>query len=159
MKKNTKIKMITQMGIVGALYVVFTLVFQPVSYGPIQFRPAEAFIVLVAFGTHFKYGLTVGVFLANLLVTGNPFDMVLGSLITLISCCVAEQLYKVWKKPIALILPHLIFTPLGVSSYLTMLYDLPYIVMVFQLLASCLLNNLVIGIVVYGVLKNHEHRI
>lgn len=147
------------MAITSALYVVLTLVFQPVAYGPFQIRPAEALVVLVMVGSHFKYGLAVGVFIANMMTTGSPIDMIFGSLITLIDCIVAEQIYKRWKNPLALIIPHLIGTPLGVALYLDMFFDLPYTVMVIQLFTSCFLNNLILGLAFFKYVKMYEHRL
>lgn len=69
---------------IAAIYVVLTMVFAPISFGPIQFRISEALCILPYFTPAAIPGLFAGCFLSNLLGTAAPLDVVFGSLATLI---------------------------------------------------------------------------
>ena len=69
---------------IAAIYVALTVAFQPISFGPVQFRISEALCILPVFTTAAVPGVFVGCFLANLLCGAAPLDVVFGSLATLI---------------------------------------------------------------------------
>ena len=81
-------------GMIAAMYVALTLIFQPISFGAIQFRIAEALMLLPVLTVDAVPGLFVGCFLANLLGGGVWFDVVLGSIATLLAAIFA---YK-WRR-------------------------------------------------------------
>ena len=68
---------------IAAIYVALTVVFAPISFGPVQFRIAEALCVLPFFTPAAVPGLFVGCLLSNLLCGAMPLDVVFGSLATL----------------------------------------------------------------------------
>ena len=72
-------------GMVAAIYVVLTLLFQPISFGAIQFRIAEAMTLMPVMTPYAVPGLFVGCLLANWLGGGIWFDVVLGSIATLLA--------------------------------------------------------------------------
>ncbi len=72
-------------GMVAAIYVVLTLIFQPISFGAIQFRIAEAMTLMPVMTPYAVPGLFVGCLLANWLGGGIWFDVVLGSIATLLA--------------------------------------------------------------------------
>ncbi|MEF9939892.1 MAG: QueT transporter family protein [Clostridium sp.] len=69
---------------IAAIYVVLTMVFAPISFGPVQFRIAEALCILPFFTPAAVPGLFIGCLLSNLLCGAAPLDIVFGSLATLI---------------------------------------------------------------------------
>lgn len=69
---------------IAAIYVALTVAFQPISFGPVQFRISEALCILPVFTPAAVPGVFVGCFLANLLCGAAPLDVVFGSLATLI---------------------------------------------------------------------------
>ena len=84
--KNTKLLFITRSAVIAALYVVFTLVsatFNLASY-EVQMRLSEALCILPAFTPTAIPGLFIGCLLSNLLFGAGPWDVVFGSLATLI---------------------------------------------------------------------------
>lgn len=83
--KNNNIKKITRGAVVAALYCVLTLLFQPISFGAIQFRVAEALTLLPLLTFDAVPGLFVGCLLANILGGAPLMDVVFGSLATLIA--------------------------------------------------------------------------
>lgn len=69
---------------IAAIYVVLTVIFAPICFGPVQFRVSEALCVLPFFTPAAVPGVAVGCFLSNLLCGAAPLDVVFGSLATLI---------------------------------------------------------------------------
>ncbi len=76
---------VVRAGAIAAIYVALTMLFQPISFGAIQFRIAEALTLLPILTVDAVPGLFVGCLLANLLGGGVWFDVVLGSIATLLA--------------------------------------------------------------------------
>lgn len=93
--KTTKI--LARAGVAAALYAVLTIVLAPISYGPIQFRLAEALTLLPLVFPETSVGLTIGCLIANI-YGGNPLDMVLGTVATLISAVLTAVIGKLIRK-------------------------------------------------------------
>lgn len=83
MKKATP-KSLVLTGLIAALYVVFTLPFGQIAFGPIQFRIAEILTLLPFFSPWAIPGVTIGCLLSNLLFS-TPWDALFGTLATLIA--------------------------------------------------------------------------
>lgn len=79
---------------IAAIYVVLTMVFAPISFGPVQFRIAEALCILPFFTPAAVPGLFVGCFLSNLLCGAAPLDVIFGSLATLVGAAGSYSLRK-----------------------------------------------------------------
>ena len=83
---STRTRYLTQAALIAALYVVLTLFAHifGLDSGAIQLRLSEALTVLPFFSSAAVPGLTVGCLLANLFVGGAPWDIVFGTLATLL---------------------------------------------------------------------------
>ena len=81
-------------GMIAAMYVALTLLFRPISFGAIQFRIAEALMLLPALTVDAIPGLFVGCLLANLFGGAIWFDVLLGSLATLLAAFFAYR----WRR-------------------------------------------------------------
>ncbi len=104
MNKNNKLTAnIAKGAMIAALYVVISLVFSPLSYGPIQVRFAEALVPLCAISPIASIGLVVGCFITNLFSPFGLVDIIFGTLGTLISVLLGYNLRKirVYGFPIA----------------------------------------------------------
>ncbi len=82
---------IVRAGLIAALYVVLTMIFQPISFGAIQFRVAEALTLMPILTVDAVPGLFVGCLLANWLGGGVWFDVVLGSVATLLAALCSRK--------------------------------------------------------------------
>ncbi|AUJ30303.1 MAG: QueT transporter family protein [Liquorilactobacillus hordei] len=71
---GNKLKIIIMNAILAAIYVVITVMFAKFSFGVIQVRIATALYQLVAFNKKYYWGMVMGVFIANLLM--SPFGLV-----------------------------------------------------------------------------------
>ena len=82
--KNKNTMFLVQAAAIGAIYVVLTLLFAPLSYGEVQVRFSEALTILPYFTPAAIPGLFVGCILSNLLGGAIPVDIIFGSIATLI---------------------------------------------------------------------------
>ena len=82
MKNNVSVRKLARCAVVAALYVVLCMALQPLSYGAVQVRVAEALCLLPVFGAEYIAGVVLGCFLANLLGS-TIVDVILGTLATL----------------------------------------------------------------------------
>ena len=120
-KNKTMIRFVVLNGLIAGLYVVFTLPFANIAYGPIQFRLAEVLTVFPAFSALTIPGVTLGCFIANLINPNNlgPVDIIGGTLATLIAGYFSWLIGKK-NKPLGII-PPIVFNGLIVGGYLPFL--------------------------------------
>lgn len=83
MKLTTRF--ITRSAIIAAIYAALTFILQPISFGPIQFRVAEAMTILPVFMPEAVPGLFIGCLTANLIGGAMLPDIIIGSLATLLA--------------------------------------------------------------------------
>lgn len=110
-----KTKSIVYGAVVAAIYAALTLLFAWISYGPVQFRISEVLTVLPIFMPSSIPGLTVGCILANLIGGYGIYDIVFGSLATLIGAVGTRFLRK---KPVLAALSPVLANSLIVGSML-----------------------------------------
>lgn len=84
--RNKKVLLITQAAVIAAIYVVLTIFINAfnLASGNIQVRISEALCILPFFTPAAVPGLWIGCLLANLLTGATIYDIVFGSLATLI---------------------------------------------------------------------------
>ena len=90
--RDPRVLRITQGAAIAALYVVLTMVFAPISFGPVQLRIAEALCILPIFTPAAIPGLFIGCVIANLIGGGIILDVIFGSLATLIGAVIGYML-------------------------------------------------------------------
>lgn len=116
-------KFLVRAALIAAVYSTLTLILEPIGYGPVQFRLAEALTVFPAIMPASIPGLFVGCILANWLGGFGVADIVFGSLATLLAGISTYLLRNhKWLYP----LPPVIFNGLIVGSYIYILYDKTY---------------------------------
>ncbi len=128
MKKS--IEELTKAGLIAALYVVLTLVIQPIGYGTVQFRVAEMLTILPVYTPAAIPGLTVGCFLSNLigLATGaNPaggWDLLIGTGATAAAALLTYALRHVRVKnlPLLATLPPVLINAVAIGTELAVVY-------------------------------------
>ncbi|NLY55387.1 MAG: QueT transporter family protein [Firmicutes bacterium] len=141
--------------IIAALYVILVWLLAPVSFGPIQFRLAEALTLLPMLYVEAVPGLFVGVLLANLLGGLGLWDVFGGSLVTLLAA------YITWRfrhKPVIAILSPIVCNAFLISLYLHYIFTLPYWVMVLSIGASEAVVVLLAGVPLFKFLEHHYYR-
>jgi uncharacterized membrane protein len=99
------VRYMVQAALIAALYAVVTLSFAPISSGLFQLRFSEALTVLPALTPAAIPGLFVGCLLSNLLMGSAIWDIVFGSLATLMAAYLSYVLRnKRWLVPMPPIL-------------------------------------------------------
>ncbi len=91
-------KRLCRAGIIAALYAALTYVFTPLAFGPFQVRPAEAFCLLPLLFPEAIFGLAIGCALSNLASPYLLYDLIFGSLSTLIAAFGAYLVGRFCKK-------------------------------------------------------------
>ena len=123
-------------GLIAALYVVLTLPFGQIAFGPIQFRVAELLTLLPFFSPWAIPGVTIGCLISNLLFS-TVWDALFGTLATLIA---AYFTYKSRHLLIAPVWP-ILFNGLIIGTMLTYMMAgqfqwIPWLTMCFEIAAS-----------------------
>ena len=93
-RARKRILLVTQAAMIAAMYVALTYIFQPISFGAIQFRISEALTILPMFTPAAITGLFAGCFLGNLLGGGILVDVICGSIATLLGAIGTRLLCK-----------------------------------------------------------------
>src|SRR5690606_17952049 len=115
------IKKLTRSALIAALYVLLVFVFQVSSFGPIQIRVAEALTVLPILFPEAVLGIFVGVLLSNILGGMGMWDILGGSLISLVAAMITYKYRESWVAYAAPIVLNAVF----VSLYLKFIFHLP----------------------------------
>ena len=122
--KNKKAYFITQAAVIAALYVVLTLFINAfdLASGAIQVRISEALTILPYFTPAAVPGLFIGCLLSNFMTGAAIWDLIFGSLATLIGA-IGTYLLRKWKwcAPLPPILSNTIIIPF----VLTYAYGIP----------------------------------
>lgn len=121
--RNKKVAFLAQAAMIGALYVALVYVFAPISFGPIQFRIAEALTILPVFTPAAIPGLFVGCVLGNIMGGGVVLDVVFGSLATLIGAFFTWKLRK--AHPVLAPVPPIVANTLIIPFVLRYAYGIP----------------------------------
>jgi uncharacterized membrane protein len=119
---HKKTLLLTEAAVIAAMYTALVLAFQPISYGPIQFRIAEALTILPFFTPAAIPGVTIGCFLSAVLTGANILDIIFGSLATLIAAIIS---YKLRRHKLLVPTPPIISNALIIPWVLRYAYDIP----------------------------------
>ena len=144
-KDRSRILMIAYGAVIAAVYVVLTIVFQPISFGEVQLRVAEALTILPMFTPAAIPGLFVGCLLANMLGGGIIVDVIFGSIATLIGAVFSYMLRNNrWLVPLPAVIANALIVPF-VLRYGYGVADIAIPVMMLQILGGEILGCYVLG--------------
>ena len=148
MKHNTAQKLAFG-GVIAALYVVLTVVANAVGLasGAIQVRISEALTILPVFTAAAIPGLTVGCVLANLVTGCLPWDIVFGSLATLLGALGTRAMRK---KPYIAWIPPVVSNAVIVPIVLMRVYDVEDVAVFGQTFAGNSLWPILVLTIVIG---------
>ena len=121
-KKLLTTRSVCLSAMIAALYAALTLLLAPISYGAIQCRISEAMTLLPILLPQAIPGLVIGCLVANLLSPVAIWDVVFGTLATLIA---ALGTYKLRKKPLLAALCPVVANGVIVGAMLAVFYALP----------------------------------
>jgi len=114
----------TRAAIVAALYIALTFLASVLGLasGVVQIRISEALTILPVFTPAAVPGLTAGCLLANLMTGCAPWDVVFGTLATLLGALGTRALRK---RPVLAVLPPIFSNTLIVPFVLSRVYGVP----------------------------------
>ena len=152
---HSSTRKITFGGVIAALYVVLTVVANAfgLASGAIQVRISEALTILPVFTIAAIPGLTVGCVLANLITGCAPWDVVFGSLATLIGAVGTRMLRK---KPLLAWIPPVIANMAIVPVVLQKVYGVPdaWWYLALTVGAGEVISCGILGLLLYHSVKN-----
>lgn len=156
--KNKKAYFITQAAVIAALYVVLTLFINAfdLASGAIQVRISEALTILPYFTLAAVPGLFIGCLLSNFMTGAAIWDIIFGSLATLIGA-IGTYLLRKWKwcAPLPPILSNTIIIPF----VLTYAYGIPGGIPFFMLTVGAgeVLSCGVLGMILLFALQRYRN--
>ncbi|MBE6026765.1 MAG: QueT transporter family protein [Clostridiales bacterium] len=146
-------------GVIAAAYVVLTFIAQTVGLasGAIQFRLSEVLTILPMFTTAAIPGLAVGCVLANILTGCALWDVVFGSIATLLGA-LGTHLLKKTENPYLGCLPPIISNMLIVPAVLMKVYGAPesYWYLMLTVGIGEVVCCGVLGVIFYKVIKKRK---
>jgi uncharacterized membrane protein len=156
--KQTKTQYLTRAAIIAALYVALTYLASlfGLSSGVIQLRLSEALTVLPVFTQAAVPGLFVGCILANLLTGAAPYDVLFGSLATLIG---AIGTYFLRRAPrVIATVPPILANTVIVPFILIWVYEVPDALwfLFLTIFIGEALSAGVLGVLVYSVVNKNK---
>lgn len=124
MKNQTNTRFLTQSGAIAAVYVLLTMLAAAMGLdsGAVQLRLSEALTILPVFTPAAVPGLFIGCLLSNLLAGGVIWDVIFGSLATLLGA-VGTRLLR--KNRWLACLPPILANVLIIPFVLTYAYGIP----------------------------------
>lgn len=155
--RNKKVQFITQGAVIAAIYVVLVLIFDTFSFGPIQFRIAEVLTIMPYFTPAAIPGLFVGCLIANIIGGGLIWDIVFGSIATLIGAIGSYLVRKnKWLVPLPPIIANMFIVPFVLKYAYG--YDGLLVYFMFTVGLSEIIVCGIIGMALLTVMaKNREH--
>ena len=144
---------------IAALYVVLTVMFQPISFGDMQVRIAEALTVLPAFTPAAVPGLFIGCLIGNLLGGAILPDIIFGSLATLLGALFTYLLRK--QSKFLAPLPPIFFNTLIVPFVLRYAYKINLPILYFMLTIGIgeVISCGVLGMILWHALNKYRYMI
>ena len=156
--RNKKVLHLVQGAAIAAVYVVLVLIFDSWSFGPIQFRIAEALTILPFFTPAAIPGLFVGCLIANLIGGAIPADIIFGSLATLIGALGSYALRKQkWLVPLPPIIANTLIVPFVLKFGYGAEEAIPFMMLTVGLSEVIVCG--IIGLVLLQALAPLKHRI
>lgn len=155
--KNSKTLFITQAAIIAALYVVLTLLANALGLAnyAIQLRFSEALTILPFFTPAAIPGLFLGCLISNLLTGAIVWDVVFGSLATLLGAVGTYLLRRVkWLAPLPPIIANTIIVPLVLYFAYRIPGSIPYFVLTVGI--GEILSCGVLGMLLLFVLQKYK---
>ena len=155
-----KIKYLAQAGIIAALYVVFTLIANAagLASGVIQVRISEALTVLPFFTPAAIPGLFIGCLLSNILGGCVIWDIIFGSIETLLGALGTYAIRKKlpdWCAAIPPILANTLIVPFVLSYAYEVPDSIPFLMLTVG--AGEVISCDILGILLLKLLKPHRN--
>ncbi len=151
MKRYSLIKL-AKLSVVASVYIALTLVFGFMSFGGIQFRVAEALMLLCFYKKDYGAALTVGCLISNMFSPMFAVDMIFGTLATVLAVLliyISPNLYLASLAPV-------ITNALIVGAELYFVFDMPYWLSAFQVAVGEFACVSILGVIVFKSFEKNK---
>ena len=148
---NSKIKDIVRISIIASMYIVFTII-NPFSYNAIQFRISEILMILCFFRKDYSIGLILGCFISNLFSEIMLYDIIFGTLATVLACICMMFSKNIY---VSVIYP-IIFNAIIVGFELYLAFQSPFLLNALYVFIGEA-TVMIIGVLVFSKLRKNSH--
>ena len=162
--KSLTTKKIARAGLIAGVYTLTAMITFPISSGAIQLRLSEALCVLPFLFIEAVPALFIGCMLSNIITACAFLDVILGSVITLVSAMLTYLTGKLIKNTVVKIIVGGLF-PVLINAFILpiiwLIYGAPqyaYIVQVAFLVVGQALAVYAVGAPLYLVLKKLQEK-
>lgn len=159
MKRNN-LKLLTQAAMIAALYVILTFIANSLGLanGSIQVRISEALTILPCFTPAAVPGLFIGCLLSNILTGCAVYDIIFGSIATLLG---ALGTYSLRKHALLAPIPPIISNTLIVPFVLAYVYSLEGTIPFFMLTVGIgeVISCGILGYILLFTLKKYRRNL
>lgn len=159
--KKGKILYLTQSALIAALYVALTWLSNLVGLasGAVQIRISEALCVLPAFMPSAIPGLFIGCLISNISMGSNIFDIIFGSLATLIGAVFTSKLKNKFLAPIPAVISNTIIVPIVIMLCYTAKEARnmsTYLLTTLGVFAGEVISAYIFGVILYVALEKRK---
>ena len=152
MNNNSLTNKIVKSALIAAIYAVITIILQPISYGPIQFRLSEILMLVVLINPNYIIGLTIGCLIANFAGGFGIHDIIFGTLATFLSAIFMNITFNKLKGLKGLIVASLwpsIFNGIIIGFMLHYVAQYPLLLSIVQVAIGEFVVVTIIGIPIF----------
>lgn len=150
MNKVLDVKVVAMNAMITAVYAILTIVCASISYGAINLRISEVIVFLAFFNKKYIPGLVMGCFLANLASPMGIYDVIFGTLATVLVCFAMYHLKNLYMGAIA----GGVINGIIVGAELYWVLDLSFVINAFYVFVGETIV-LVIGAMIFQLLQKN----
>lgn len=151
MKKHSLTRL-ARLSIVAAVYVVLTFSLGFMSYGGIQFRIAEALMLLCFYKKDYGISMIIGCLIANMFSPMFAVDMLFGTLATALAVLLIYVSPNIYVASLAPVITNAFI----VGAELHFFYDLPYWLSALQVAFGELVCVSALGVIIFKSLEKNK---
>lgn len=150
MNKVLDVKVVAMNAMIATVYAVLTIACASISYGAINLRISEIIVFLAFFNRKYIPGLIVGCFLANLASPMGIYDIIFGTIATILVCVAMYRLKNLYLAAIA----GGLINGLIVGAELYWVLNLPFIINAFYVFVGETIV-LIVGAILFQLLQKN----
>ena len=150
--KNLSTKRLAKLAVVSAIYVALTLSLSFMAYGNIQFRIAEALMLLCFYKKDYGISLILGCLIVNLFSPMGLVDVVFGTLATVVAVAliyISPNIYIASLMPV-------VSNAIIVGAEIWWAFDMPFAISALEVAAGEFVCVSILGVVLFKVLEKNS---
>ncbi len=150
--KNLSTKRLAKLAVVSAIYVALTLSLSFMAYGNIQFRIAEALMLLCFYKKDYGISLILGCLIVNLFSPMGLVDVVFGTLATVVAVALIYISPNIYVASLMSVVSNAII----VGAEIWWAFDMPFAISAIEVAAGEFVCVSILGVVLFKVLEKNS---